>query len=525
MNNIIAVEKINDNVFCPVINDKEIIKESYLKYLSDESKITGQMPDSIWFPTSTEETAKAIKIINQKKQKATISGSRTGITGGASSFNAENIISLENLKSSPKVYYDKGTNNWVLQVSAKAKLSEIMEILKLKKYSCDNPPEQKLFYPVDPTETSASIGGMISTNASGARTLFYGPTRKWVHGLTVVLSDGSVIEIKRGLNFFAGNKVIIKNSDNERTIEIEEIKTPVTKHAAGYYLKNQMDLIDLFIGQEGTLGIITHAELKLMEINGDFLYLTIFINNNNYISLIKDLKNAVNFKPLAIEFFDDNSIRLLNQYRNEMLEASSVPKLPDNIKSAVYTEINYKKEDFNKLYAELNRILKKNRLDINNTWAGFTVKHLDDMKRFRHALPERINSLIALKKIRIKELTKIGTDMAVPDKYLKKLMSYYTNNLKKYKLDHYIFGHIGNAHLHVNIIPENMGELKIAKELYKKFAEKVVTFNGSVSAEHGIGRLKKEFLKLQYSEKEIAVMKKVKTILDPHNLLNPGVLF
>ncbi len=525
MNNIITTEKINDNALCPVINDRAIIKESYLKYLSDESKITGEIPDNIFFPTSTEETASALKIISKNNQKVTVSGSRTGITGGAAPFGAENLVSLENLKSAPEVYFDNETDNWVLKVSANTKLSDINQILKLKKYSCGNPPDKKLFYPVDPTEASASIGGMISTNASGARTLFYGPTRNWVHSITVVISDGSVLKIKRGRTFFTGNRVIIKNSCNEKEIKIEEIKIPDTKHVAGYYLKNQMDLIDLFIGQEGTLGMITEAELKLAEIKDDFLYLTIFLGNSSYVNLVKELKNAKTFKPLAIEFFDVNSIELLKEYRREMLEASSVPNLPDNIKSAVYTEINYKKEDFGALYSELGKILKKNKLDINFTWAGSTVKDLDDMKRFRHALPERINSLISLKKIRIKELTKIGTDMAVPDRYLKKLMAYYISNLKKHKLDYYIFGHIGNAHLHVNIIPDSLEEMKSAKELYKKFAVKVKSFNGSVSAEHGIGRLKKEFLKIQYSDKEIAVMKNIKNQLDPLHILNHGVLF
>jgi D-lactate dehydrogenase (cytochrome) len=147
------------------------------------------------------------------------------------------------------------------------------------------------------------------------------------------------------------------------------------------------------------------------------------------------------------------------------------------------------------------------------------------MKAFRHALPERINSLVAYRKQNIKELTKIGTDMAVPDKYLSKIIKFYKKELEKNSLEYYIFGHIGNAHLHVNILPKNIDELKLAKEIYKRFAKKVVKYRGSVSAEHGIGRLKKEFLLIQYNKREINIMKEIKATLDPESILNYGVLF
>jgi len=118
--------------------------------------------------------------------------------------------------------------------------------------------------------------------------------------------------------------------------------------------------------------------------------------------------------------------------------------------------------------------------------------------------------------------TKVGTDMAVPDLHLKDMMESYRSMLATERIRHVIFGHIGNNHLHVNMIPSNYDELLRAKKLYLSFAKRAVDMGGSVSAEHGIGKLKKEFLTIQYGEEAIGEMRAVKNALDPGHLLNPG---
>ena len=227
-----------------------------------------------------------------------------------------------------------------------------------------------------------------------------------------------------------------------------------------------------------------------------------------------------------MEFLDEKSIKLLKKYKEEQGEASGVPNFPEKIKEIIYTEISFKnEEEFDKIFKELSYVFKKLDISMESTWAGFSKNDLDNMKKFRHALPERINMIIAGKKKDFPQITKVGTDMSVPDEALDEIMEYYTKLLDSSGLEYYIFGHIGNGHLHINIIPNNENELKKGKELYKEFAKKVVSLKGSVAAEHGIGRLKKNFLNIQFTEKEIKMMKEIKNKLDPHWILNPGVLW
>ena len=132
---------------------------------------------------------------------------------------------------------------------------------------------------------------------------------------------------------------------------------------------------------------------------------------------------------------------------------------------------------------------------------------------------------IGRRKAAVPELHKVGTDMAVPNEALAEMMRFYRRRLEECGLDFVIFGHIGDGHLHVNILPERAAELAAAEELYMEFAAEAVRLGGSVAAEHGIGRLKKKFLPIQFSAEHLEAMRAVRHALDPDGILNPGVLF
>ena len=220
----------------------------------------------IFFPRNANEVSTAVKKISKNKEKVTISGSRTGIVAGTVPKKSSALISLENLKIKPEISFNKKFNCYSVKTGAQIKLFELLEFINSSNRNPKNNFPNDLYYPVDPTETNASVGGMVSTNASGARTFYYGPTRDWVLAIKVVLSGGSVLEVKRGEYF--SNKNIFKFKLNKKIIDVEvpEIQMPSIKHNAGYFLKNDLDLIDLFIGSEGTLGIITEIELKLTSL-------------------------------------------------------------------------------------------------------------------------------------------------------------------------------------------------------------------------------------------------------------------
>ena len=160
-----------------------------------------------------------------------------------------------------------------------------------------------------------------------------------------------------------------------------------------------------------------------------------------------------------------------------------------------------------------------------DSWAAYENRELDRLKNFRHILPETINAIIAERKKRHPGLHKLGTDLAVPDERLGDMWEVYRDALAGAGLEWAAFGHIGNNHVHVNILPRDMADLQKALGLYQMFAEKAVAFGGSVSAEHGVGKLKAKFLKTMYSPAEIEEMRAVKRALDPQLLLNPGNIF
>jgi D-lactate dehydrogenase (cytochrome) len=149
---------------------------------------------------------------------------------------------------------------------------------------------------------------------------------------------------------------------------------------------------------------------------------------------------------------------------------------------------------------------------------------LKDIRVFRHAVPERINATIARRREQHPTLHKIATDMAVEDKDLRWVYELYTSRLTAAGLDHAVFGHAGNNHFHVNILPRDDGELQRAKAIYAEFAAAIVARGGCVSAEHGIGRIKKHFLPLQYDAATLEALRTAKRWLDPEWRLNPGVL-
>jgi D-lactate dehydrogenase (cytochrome) len=160
-----------------------------------------------------------------------------------------------------------------------------------------------------------------------------------------------------------------------------------------------------------------------------------------------------------------------------------------------------------------------------DTWYATTDRELEPLRAFRHAVPEAVNLLIGERKRSCPELTKLGTDMSSPDAALEQVMAMYRTGLTEAGLESVIFGHIGNNHLHVNILPNSMDEYDKGKALYQSWARRIVSLGGSVSAEHGIGKIKVPFLQMMYTPECIAQMRRVKAIFDPSMMLNPGDLF
>jgi D-lactate dehydrogenase (cytochrome) len=490
----------------------------------DESKLVGDIPNIVYLPKTTKEVIHAIIAIAKKNETVTVSGARTGVVGGAVPQGCKNIISTENISFISDLNYNKEHGCWTIKVGAGTRLEELLNFLDNKKNFQHLESSGRLSYPVDPTEISATIGGNVSTNASGSRSYFFGSTREWVYGLEIVLSDGSLLNLNRNHQKTINGKFFFKNSAGSlKEIILPNIEMPKTKNSAGYFCREDMDAIDLFIGSEGTLGIITEVELKLFELKENYFNAILFIPDHDFLNVVNDFKSSSNLNIVAIEFMDKRSVELLKICKKEGI--TKIPKIPNKTESILFLEGFFPSDNENMYYEEFERVLNKNNLRDITTWVALNKADKIKMKDFRRSLPEQINSIVAERKLVHPKLTKIATDIAVPESKLSDLIGIYESLLEANGLEFYIFGHIGDNHLHVNMLPNSMEEYDLAWKLYKEISMEAVKMKGSVAAEHGIGKIKKPFLYLQYSDKNIEEMKTIKKQFDPGGILNPGVLF
>jgi len=528
-----------NNIRC--IEGFERIKNEYPTYLTDESKLSPEACDYLFFPSDESELAAILKQMSDRKLNVTICGARTGLVGGCVPRKGT-LISLENFDRVQAIYYDQPAAEWRIQSQCAVSLRSLDSQIASKNFPdvnrCGDPTAlnglhkfkddtDNYFYPPDPTEMSASIGGTVATNASGARTFRYGPTRDWVRGLRVMLSNGEILRIPRGKYFASpgGQFIVYDSSGKDRRITLPSYRMPRTKNTSGFYTAPQMDLIDLFIGSEGCFGVITEVTIALLRRTDKISIVQFLGSDEQAIDLVDALRNEKRVQLDFLEFYSGNALKLLRQRQRQDPKAVDMPAIPEQAGAALFFEFGFAPMA-NKLdYSTLQETIKSNGASLSNSWAAYENRELQRLKDFRHILPETINAIIAERKKQYPELHKLGTDLAVPDDRLRDMWQVYKDSLSAADLQWVAFGHIGNNHIHINILPRNGSELQEGLKLYGHFAAKAVEFNGTVSAEHGIGKMKIKFLELMYSRNHLDEMRAVKLALDPEILLNPGNIF
>jgi D-lactate dehydrogenase (cytochrome) len=310
---------------------------------------------------------------------------------------------------------------------------------------------------------------------------------------------------------------------------------PDVKNASGYYALDDMDVIDLFIGSEGTLGVVTEMEIKLLQMpKSVWGLMSFFSDEDSAINFVRGIRGEQGVvpdvqivdRPVAIEFFNHNALKLLRDQKKTNPAFSEVPEIPDSFHTGVYVEYHGDSDDIvGDMVVQASELLEACGGDEDSTWLAASPGEMERLQFFRHAVPEAVNLLIDKRRMTSPGLTKLGTDMAVPDDRLSYTISMYNRGLLEYKLESVMFGHIGNNHIHVNILPNSMEEYKLGKKLYLEWAHEVIGMGGTVSAEHGIGKLKTEMLGEMYGQEGIDGMRQVKKAFDPAGLLNIGNLF
>jgi D-lactate dehydrogenase (cytochrome) len=443
----------------------------------------------------------------------TVSGARTGVAGGAVPETSTHLVSVAKLRGVTAI--DLTSTPATVRALAGTTLRELQAALAEK--------ARGFALPLDPTEAGASVGGMVATNAAGSRAYRFGATRDWVHALTVELASGRTLQVARGVDRADGDAVALADGDT-RTAHLPAIPKPHTKNSIGYGFTPDGDVLDLFIGSEGTLGVVSEVTFRLTPVTESRLaFLQCLASPAQAFDLVDAIRADDGLRTTALEFLDARSHELARETgKAEVLRV--LAQAPPG-SCSLFCEFGY--DDDAQLESTIERVLTHVAAvggDESAGLAGVDEAVLKDIRAFRHAVPERINATIAERRQQHPALHKIATDMAVENQHLRWVYDLYSSRLTAAGLDHAIFGHVGNNHFHVNILPKDEGELARAKAIYKEFATALVARGGCVSAEHGIGRIKKAFLPVQYGDDTLATMRAAKRWLDPDWRLNPGVL-
>jgi FAD/FMN-containing dehydrogenase len=448
-------------------------------YLEDASGYRGEA-DAIHVPANESELREILVAASRSRIPVTIAGAGTGVTGARVAHGGW-VVSLEKFNEIDVREGEATAGAGVLLRDLQAAASRGGQ-----------------FYAPDPTETSASIGGTIATNASGSRSFRYGDTRRHVLSMRVMLIGGRVLELKRG---------------HPCDFRYDEIPAPATtKNTAGFYLRSGMDALDVFIGCEGTLGVVTGAKLRLLPKPAGLLTGVVFFAHDEDALRAVDAWRDVRLLRM-LEYLDAGSLNLLRPV---------YPEIPNAARAALPIEQETESEDGldRDVDVWLER-LEAARALAAESWFGTDDGDRERFRRFRHALPERVND-----QVRRCGLMKMGTDFAVPISQNREMMARYRARLEEAFSGRYvIFGHIGDAHVHANLLPQTEEEASRAQQVILSLARDAVALGGTVSAEHGLGKRKAHLLRLQFTTRQIQSMRQVKYHFDPDWLLGRGTLF
>lgn len=504
--------------------------EELQNYLTDASNLPGGHAERLFIPEGAAEISEILREAHEKRIGVTVSGARTGTVGGAIPFGGF-LISLERLNKIKEINKDE----LFVVVESGVVLTDLQKAVEA----------ENLFYPPDPTEWSCQIGGTIATNASGARSFKYGATRRYVRKIEVVLPNGEILRLRRG-EFVSDNGDIEIKTVGGATIKAKlptYAQPDVRKNTSGYYSGAAVDAVDLFVGSEGTLGVITEIELGLTpKPEGVFSGVVFFKNENDLLAFvgearelsfetrnggiqdsgfgIRDSETEIRnpkpeirnpFDASLLEYFDENSLKLIGE---------KFGQVPADAKGAIFFEQETTEETEDALLERWNALLEKHGADLESSWFATSERDSEKMREFRHALPVAVNERI----VRYKQ-KKVGTDMAVPDAHFASFLRFYKRKLNESGLDYVIFGHVGDNHLHANILPKTDAEAQKARHLYGRFIAQAIMLGGTISAEHGIGKHKRKYLDAQYGERFLGEMAELKRAFDPHGILNRGNIF
>ena len=509
------------------------IRGRYEEYLRDESRLIGR-GESISFPTSLVEMKELASAFWGIGEPITVQGARTGVSGSAVPSGGH-VLSMEKMNGLLGLI-DFG-NGFALEVEPGVRLAQIGEALSTRIFTTDNWTDEKKavlerfkkagrqVFPPDPTETNATIGGMFACNAQGINGYRYGNTSSHVRELDVLLVNGEQWNLPRGQYVFDKCGCSLPGG---RRLETGPLADGSFLHHSGLGAYEGMDLVDLFAGSEGMLGIVTRLLLQLrpeaMEKWGVLFFFDHLENAVRFVRQTMELEKKIPGASVsAIELFHQSSLRLIQNYKSKVTRLQEIPDLPPNAQGAIYIEIE---GDSPQLLEEALMTLLEVFVQCggrdDDTWAATGSDELGKFKLLRHAAPESVNARIDEIRLNQPTITKLGTDFSAPMDRLEETLVMYIDGLEQSGLEGAIFGHVGCNHLHVNLLPKDLEEYECSQKLILKWAEKIIALGGNIITEKGVGKTKRNLFLALSTPRQLEIARTIKIFFDPKGLLNPG---
>lgn len=458
-------EQIIDQIKSSVTGRVFVGEEINVDFFHDEMPIYGEgTPDVLVDAVNAEEISKVVKICNENKIPVIARGAGTGLVGAGVAIDKGVMINMQPMNKI--LGYDE--ENMVVKVQPGVLLNDLAEDCLLKGY----------MYPPDPGEKFATLGGNVSTNAGGMRAVKYGTTRDYVRGMEVVLPTG----------------------------EITRFGATVSKTSTGYSLK------DLMIGAEGTLGIITELTLKIIPSPKETISLIVpYENLDDCISTVPKLFKAY-LNPQAIEFMEKEIVEMSEKY----IGKETFPKTVEGVEAAAFLLITFDGDN----EEALNDIIEQ-AAEVLLEAGAIDVLVADTPNKIKEAWAARSSFLEA-----IEAQTKLldECDVVVPINKIAQYISYVNEIGTDYPFEVKSFGHAGDGNLHIYACSNDMEKdefIKVVDDFMNKIYGKAYEMGGQISGEHGIGHGKKKFLREFEGEVNTSLMRGIKQVFDPNNILNP----
>jgi D-lactate dehydrogenase (cytochrome) len=502
-------------------------------FLRDAASTPGGWTPRVALPRNEAEVAAVLALADAVLPI----GAQSSLTGGATPF-GELVLSLSRMDAIGELRADR------VRVGAGAALTTLEERLLTEGY----------FFPPVPTFKGATAGGIAATGAAGAATFKYGGARDWIRAITVVMADGGVVDVERGRCVAEAGAFEIRSvSGDIRRVNVPTYRWPnLPKCSAGYFAADAMDLVDLFVGSEGTLGVITEVDFRLRLRPPLLVGLAAFPAEAQALRAVGAMREASlrtwasgdprGLDVAAIESLDRRSLDLL---REDGKDREAGVRIPADAGTAILFQVELPAGTDADAAMEqiagwndsgapdtglgcLCRLLQEHgALDATELALPGDAAKAEKLLALREAVPVAVNHRVEAAQRADPEVRKVAGDMIVPFEALPEMLALYRDAFSRRGLDHAIWGHISDGNLHANVIPRGAADVARGDEALLELGAHALRLGGCPLSEHGVGRnrVKQELLRRVCGNDGIDQMRRVKQALDPEWKLAPGVLF